>query len=45
VTLWVQNATDERYVTQHFNSPLQGTDANAYVSAPRTYGVSFRAAF
>lgn len=43
--LWVQNLTDERYVSQHFNSPLQGTDANAYVSAPRTFGITLRANF
>lgn len=42
---WCQNCTDERYVTQHFNSPLQGDDANGYVSAPRTYGVTLRGSF
>uniref|UniRef100_UPI00117CD940 TonB-dependent receptor n=1 Tax=Microbulbifer mangrovi TaxID=927787 RepID=UPI00117CD940 len=42
---WCQNCTDERYVTQHFNSPLQGNDANGYVSAPRTYGVTLRGSF
>jgi iron complex outermembrane recepter protein len=45
LSAWCQNCTDERYVVQHFNSPLQGTDRNAYVSAPRTYGVSLRGSF
>ncbi|MGB0211922.1 hypothetical protein, partial [Algiphilus sp.] len=45
VTAWCQNCTDERYVVQHFNSPLQGTDRNAYVSAPLTFGVTFRGEF
>ena len=45
-SVWVQNLTDERYVTQHFTSPLQGdTDFNAYVSAPRTFGITLRASF
>ena len=45
LTAWCQNCTDERYVVQHFNSPLQGTDRNAYVSAPLTFGVTFRGEF
>jgi len=45
VTAWCQNCSDERYVTQHFNSPLQGVDANGYVSAPLTYGVTLRMSF
>ncbi|MBD2858916.1 TonB-dependent receptor [Spongiibacter sp. KMU-158] len=49
LNLWCQNCTDERYVTQHFNSPLQNVgndyDHNAYVSAPRTYGVTLRGNF
>ncbi|WP_206606039.1 TonB-dependent receptor [Steroidobacter cummioxidans] len=45
VTAWCQNCTDQRYVTQHFNSPLQGADANGYVSAPLTYGVTLRMSF
>jgi iron complex outermembrane receptor protein len=44
-TAWCQNCSDERYVTQHFNSPLQGADANGYVSAPLTYGVTLRVSF
>jgi outer membrane receptor protein involved in Fe transport len=45
VTAWCQNCSDRRYVTQHFNSPLQGTDSNGYVSAPLTYGVTLRMSF
>ncbi|WP_317932256.1 TonB-dependent receptor [Halioxenophilus sp. WMMB6] len=45
VAAWCQNCSDERYVTQHFNSPLQGPDANGYVSAPRTYGLTLRGSF
>ena len=36
---WVQNLFDKDYISQHFNTPLQGTDRNAYLGAPRTYGV------
>lgn len=39
-TAYVQNLTNEDYVTLHFNTPLQGDDRNGYVGAPRTYGVS-----
>ena len=45
VTAWCLNCSDQRYVTQHFNSPLQGADANGYVSAPLTYGVTLRVSF
>ncbi|HWK48617.1 MAG TPA: TonB-dependent receptor, partial [Steroidobacter sp.] len=45
VTAWCQNCSDQRYVTQHFNSPLQGMDSNGYVSAPLTYGVTLRMSF
>ncbi|GFE81848.1 TonB-dependent receptor [Steroidobacter agaridevorans] len=45
VTAWCQNCTDQRYVIQHFNSPLQGADANGYVSAPLTYGLTLRMSF
>ena len=45
VTAWCQNCSDERYVTQHFNSPLQGPDSNGYVSAPLTYGLTLRMSF
>lgn len=45
VTAWCQNCSDERYVVQHFNSPLQGADANGYVSAPLAYGLTLRVSF
>ncbi len=49
VNVWCQNCTDERYVTQHFNTPLQNVgddyDHNGYVSSPLTYGVTLRGNF
>ncbi|MFV8819389.1 TonB-dependent receptor [Haliea sp. E17] len=45
VSAWCQNCSDERFVTQHFNSPLQSGDANAYVYFPRTYGLTLRGSF
>jgi iron complex outermembrane receptor protein len=45
LTAWCQNCSDERYVVQHFNSPLQGADANGYVSSPLTYGLTLRMSF
>lgn len=45
VELWGQNLTDETYVVQHFETPLQTGDKNAYLGAPRTYGITVRASF
>jgi iron complex outermembrane recepter protein len=45
LTAWCQNCGDERFVSQHFNSPLQVDDINAYVVAPRTYGLTLRGSF
>ena len=45
ISAFVRNATDETYVSQHFNTPLQGTDRNAYMGAPRTYGLMLRKMF
>lgn len=45
VSAFIRNAFDERYVSQHFNTPLQGDDRNGYVAAPRTFGVSVRKTF
>ncbi|MCZ7584758.1 MAG: TonB-dependent receptor [Deltaproteobacteria bacterium] len=39
---WVQNATDETYPTTVFATPLQTGDINAYLGAPRTYGIMLR---
>ncbi|NKI15913.1 TonB-dependent receptor [Spongiibacter sp. KMU-166] len=40
VMFFVQNLTEENYVTTHFNTPLQGSDINGYIGAPRTFGLS-----
>lgn len=45
ISAFIRNATDEVYVTQHFNTPLQDIDRNAYLGAPRTYGVMLRKTF
>ncbi|MYM63229.1 TonB-dependent receptor [Pseudomaricurvus sp. HS19] len=45
VMAWCQNCTDNRYAKVHFDSPLQSGDYNAYVSEPRTYGVTLRGHF
>jgi outer membrane receptor protein involved in Fe transport len=42
---WVQNLTDERYITSTFPTPLRTGDFNAYIGNPRTYGVSLRGSF
>jgi iron complex outermembrane recepter protein len=45
LSLYCQNCTDKRYVLQTFTTPLQTGDINAYIGAPRTYGLSVRGAF
>lgn len=45
VEVWGQNLTNEVYPTLSFNTPLQTGDENAYLGAPRTYGVRLRATF
>jgi iron complex outermembrane receptor protein len=42
---WVQNAFNKAYPTLSFNTPIQTGDENAYLSAPRTYGVTLRGSF
>ena len=42
---WVHNLFNTTYVTSHFNTPLQTGDINAYLGAPRTYGVTLRGSF
>ncbi|ABI76042.1 transporter, outer membrane receptor (OMR) family [Hyphomonas neptunium ATCC 15444] len=42
---WLLNAFDKRYVTNHFSTTLQSGDVNAYMSAPRTFGVTLRGSF
>lgn len=45
VEAFVQNLTDRRYVVQTLPTPLQIGDFNAFVGAPRTYGVTLRGRF
>ncbi len=45
VSAFVRNLTDEVYVAQHFNTPLQDIDRNAYMGTPRTYGIMVRKTF
>lgn len=45
LSAWCQNCTDNRYASVHFDSPLQAGDYNAYVSYPRTYGLTLRGSF
>ena len=42
VELWGQNLTDETYVQVGFDAPIQPGNWNAFLGAPRTYGVTFR---
>jgi outer membrane receptor protein involved in Fe transport len=45
LSAYCSNCTDKRYLTQHFNTPLQTGDVNAYVGTPRQYGVMLRGKF
>ncbi|WGL15397.1 TonB-dependent receptor [Microbulbifer bruguierae] len=45
LSAWCQNCGDNRYAAVHFDSPLQSGDYNAYVSYPRTYGLTLRGNF
>ena len=42
VELWSQNLTDAEYYQVAFDAPLQTGSWNAFLGAPRTYGVTFR---
>ena len=42
VELWGQNITDAEYMQVAFDAPLQTGSWNAFLAAPRTYGVTFR---
>jgi outer membrane receptor protein involved in Fe transport len=42
VELWGQNLTDETYRQVGFDAPLQPGAWNAFLGAPRTYGVTLR---
>lgn len=43
--LWGQNLTDETYSQVGFDAPLQTGSWNAFIGAPRTYGVTARVKF
>ena len=45
VELWGKNLTDETYQQVAFDAPLQSGGYNAFLGAPRTYGVSVKADF
>ena len=45
IDAFVRNLFNTTYVTSHFNTPLQTGDINAYLGAPRTYGVALRGSF
>ena len=54
VELWAQNLFDEEYAQVGFDAPLQNVSPvpgnafnsyNAFLGAPRTYGVTFRVAY
>jgi len=52
VELWGQNLTDEEYLQVGFNGPFQVDEANdnisvydAFLGAPRTYGITLRTKF
>ncbi len=40
--LWAENLTDEDYIQVGFDAPLQTGAWNAFLAAPRTYGVTLR---
>ncbi|MEA1617442.1 TonB-dependent receptor [Erythrobacter sp. T5W1-R] len=40
VAVFCQNCSDERYVTQSVNTPLQTGDAIGYIGAPRQFGIA-----
>jgi outer membrane receptor protein involved in Fe transport len=45
VELWAQNLTDEEYTQVSFDAPLQTGSWNAFLGAPRTYGVTLRLSY
>ena len=42
VELWGQNLTDKTYTQVGFDAPLQTGSWNAFLGAPRTYGMTLR---
>lgn len=45
VELWGQNLTDETHSQVGFDAPLQTGSWNAFLCAPQTYGITFRAMY
>ncbi|HEX2492587.1 MAG TPA: TonB-dependent receptor [Steroidobacter sp.] len=45
IEAWAQNLTDEGYYQVVFDAPLQSGSYNAFLGAPRTYGVTARFKF
>jgi iron complex outermembrane recepter protein len=45
VELWGQNITGAEYMQVAFNAPLQTGSYNAFLGAPRTYGVTLRLSY
>ncbi|MEE9330423.1 MAG: TonB-dependent receptor [Parvularculaceae bacterium] len=45
VQVWGKNLTDETYYQVAFDAPLQTGSWNAFLSAPRTYGISLNKEF
>ena len=45
IELWAQNLTDEEYYQVVFDAPLQTGSFNAFLGAPRTYGMTARFKF
>ena len=45
LSVWMRNATDERFYETVFDVPIQDGKLNAYPWEPRTWGVSFRKNF
>lgn len=43
--LWGQNVTDAEYMQVAFNAPLQTGSYNAFLGAPRTYGLTLRLSY
>ena len=45
IEIWAQNLTDEEYYQVVFDAPLQAQGYNAFLGAPRTYGLTARFKF
>jgi outer membrane receptor protein involved in Fe transport len=45
VGLWCRNCTDERYLSQHFNTVFQPGTINGYPGAPRQYSLMMKGSF